>query len=1521
MCRLGRIAALVGLFLLWSLVVVPGDSPSRVRHPNLLLNRQELEEIRQKIEQQGWAAALFARVKALADEPGVHPERNLRETALVYAITLQKSYGEKVRQHLVHLARASLPEYEKVNLPLQPEFGAWGPWGVYAWAYDLCYDCFAPQERELVERWLRTVACTIIAGEKLWTTTPNLVFDKHCRVGLIGYCLGDKELIDWALHDRGAHGPRRGGFYAVLDSMIQDGHFWGEAPIYALHYDVHGMLALAEAARHYDGTNLYDYVAPKSKASIRSILDGYLRMAFPLERTGIGQGSIRLATFGDGATSYGPLGTLHDTFLANPIGRPAPGEILGELEIAYRYYRDPGYAWLLCLNPARDHAVVYGRAVWGYTALTHGLALPDNPPAPPAPSGVYPSQGFAMLRADESPRYWTSGALAAVIRLGRAIGHGHEDYYSLILHGKGRLLYPDLNVIQYEPTYLNWTHEGIAHNTLLVDYQSPRPGPFTTQHEFTPEVKYFAIRGQAFADVEQSRTLLLAPEYLVDVFQAADQRGRVRTYDWVLHGLGRLYPGNPQAYQPGNDLLPFYWWIDNERRRTTDATWQADWLQQSAGVTPGAQPLGKEWFTQRVGVRLTMLGEPQTQVYCGDGPITDGPPYHRIEGHPEGSSPLVIARRRAVATSFVAVHEPYDSAPQLVQVERLLDKPTTDVIALRLQAPRFTDYVLLGQSADQELCVENTAGVAFRFRRYAWLRLRGDGLVIRGQVSGFRLPWQKSEPPKVILNGQEIQAHLSGGWLSYGSLAPLPHPPAVAPPAPPSSEQRAWIHAWFLPEEVHLPVQGEGEATLHLTCIGQGSAQGTYEVVAPAGLVVSPSRVDVPALQHGQSHQVRLRIRATADAPARLDTVHLRPVQDAALAAADLAVSVGVVMTEDRRLPRLAQFVVRAPGYTMRVDHFSGVSYYLLDADGHRRHGRMNNTNFIQGFPGVQRGNTWCFRYRQPCRFVWRGPNTLTVGCDGLYNDGDARLQYTFHPDHIEIALVPPTRPDVEHTVWLGNFNALQAPQHNGQQKAPHEPIVADRFFFRHPVYRQGVLLILPQKLPLRYLGSAVHFPLRAGQKVILRFATAEQAQPELSPSSGKSESAASAANPAAQSAALEVQVGPLAESFRGQDGATVQKAIDYVAERGGGVVCLAPTRFVLRSPLQLRDHVQLLGVPHQTVLVPHDWCVVALAEDARAGSREIRLAETRDLRVGDGIALRDDQASGFAITVTTLAEQIGPNRFRLAQPVVRGYSVKQRARAARLFPLILGERVRHVRIQDITIEGRRPHAPFYQFADGCRTAGIYLYQCEDVVVRGCVVRDYPGDGISFQWQSRRVTIEDCLVANNNVFGIHPGSDSHDCLVRNNRIQGNGGPGLFVCVGVKRTRFEKNLIQNNRGPGISIGCCDTDNVFTANTITGNGRGAILFRDDRNEQGQPAGAHRNRFEKNIILDNTPFSADGAMGHIAITGVHEELVFRENIIGRSQPEGAEVAGILILGQAPGLVVEGNEFRHVQPQKASK
>jgi len=200
-------------------------------------------------------------------------------------------------------------------------------------------------------------------------------------------------------------------------------------------------------------------------------------------------------------------------------------------------------------------------------------------------------------------------------------------------------------------------------------------------------------------------------------------------------------------------------------------------------------------------------------------------------------------------------------------------------------------------------------------------------------------------------------------------------------------------------------------------------------------------------------------------------------------------------MTADNRVPKTGQFVVRAPGYTTKVDHYSGTSFYLLDADGHRRFGRVATGNFLTGFPGVVCEGRWSLVFGHQCEGIWTGQNNLTVRPLGLDGTPNARLVYDYFEDRIVISMVPPTDPTKEFTMWLGNFDVLRPPVHNGKQEQPWSPIVADRFFFPHPLYRQGVLLTTPPKTALQLRGdTAVSFPIRAGQAVTLQFAERSEA-------------------------------------------------------------------------------------------------------------------------------------------------------------------------------------------------------------------------------------------------------------------------------------------------------------------------------------------------------------------------------------------------------------------------------------------
>ncbi len=101
------------------------------------------------------------------------------------------------------------------------------------------------------------------------------------------------------------------------------------------------------------------------------------------------------------------------------------------------------------------------------------------------------------------------------------------------------------------------------------------------------------------------------------------------------------------------------------------------------------------------------------------------------------------------------------------------------------------------------------------------------------------------------------------------------------------------------------------------------------------------------------------------------------------------------------------------------------------------------------------------------------------------------------------IKYLNPPRANEEQTIWLGNFDTLLAPIHNGTQRVPHEPVVAEWLFFPPPVHRQGVLLRFTKRTPVTLhppppltaaIGqAAVHFPMRSGDEVSLSFATWEE--------------------------------------------------------------------------------------------------------------------------------------------------------------------------------------------------------------------------------------------------------------------------------------------------------------------------------------------------------------------------------------------------------------------------------------------
>ncbi len=101
-------------------MVLAAKPAAPVTHPNLFLNRAEIEQVKAKIAKYPWAAAALAKTKkdALTD--------NALQQALYYTFTGDTSFADRARGSLLGTAQSDLQEIAKLDIDKDNH---WGPWG------------------------------------------------------------------------------------------------------------------------------------------------------------------------------------------------------------------------------------------------------------------------------------------------------------------------------------------------------------------------------------------------------------------------------------------------------------------------------------------------------------------------------------------------------------------------------------------------------------------------------------------------------------------------------------------------------------------------------------------------------------------------------------------------------------------------------------------------------------------------------------------------------------------------------------------------------------------------------------------------------------------------------------------------------------------------------------------------------------------------------------------------------------------------------------------------------------------------------------------------------------------------------------------------------------------------------------------------------------------------------------------------------------------------------------------------
>jgi parallel beta-helix repeat protein len=378
----------------------------------------------------------------------------------------------------------------------------------------------------------------------------------------------------------------------------------------------------------------------------------------------------------------------------------------------------------------------------------------------------------------------------------------------------------------------------------------------------------------------------------------------------------------------------------------------------------------------------------------------------------------------------------------------------------------------------------------------------------------------------------------------------------------------------------------------------------------------------------------------------------------------------------------------------------------------------------------------------------------------------------------------------------------------------------------------------------------------------------------------------------------LTLTVGGKDADLVGTTDRVIQAAVDYVAQRGGGTVRVLPGTYRFRNAVYLASRVRLLGSGPETILIKEPSTSTKLAADSDWYDQEVTLVDAQGFRLGDGICLRakNPDHGGEVVLKRTLVARSG-KRFKLDRALRENLWLKGEPTAATLFPLLSGENIAGVVIEDLALDGNRAHN---DLLDGNYAGCIFLQDCQDVKIRRVIARNYHGDGISWQ-VCHDVVVEDCHSHDHHGLGFHPGSGSQRPIIRSNRSERNQ-IGIFFCWGVRFGLAEGNTISEVRESGISIGHRDTENVIRNNRISRSGKVGILFRNE------PAafGPHRNRCEGNRIVDSGP---DDGIG-IDVRGRTESVTLSRNEIRETRTPMSRI-GIRIGPQARDITLADNRI----------
>lgn len=376
------------------------------------------------------------------------------------------------------------------------------------------------------------------------------------------------------------------------------------------------------------------------------------------------------------------------------------------------------------------------------------------------------------------------------------------------------------------------------------------------------------------------------------------------------------------------------------------------------------------------------------------------------------------------------------------------------------------------------------------------------------------------------------------------------------------------------------------------------------------------------------------------------------------------------------------------------------------------------------------------------------------------------------------------------------------------------------------------------------------------------------------------------------------ITVGGEGADITGFNNQAIQFAIDAVAKTGG-TVKLNPGNYKITFPVRMKSNIKLIGSGEQTILKKTKGVQTRFIVDADYGELKLTVENSDGFEIGMKVQITDKVNSSCWNVSTAYITDIQENIIYIDDYLIRDYRSDQEGYISNASSVIEFIGAENAGVSNLTADGNRSE----NFkADGCSSAGILIFKSKKITVDNVHVKDYNGEGISWQI-TENVTIQNSEISGSGNTGLHPGTGSPFSVIDNNDIHHNDVDGLFICWRVYQSQVKGNKFHHNGRFGICTGHKDTDVIFEENHIYNNESDGVHLRGERAKNAP----HRNTFIKNIIENN---GTDGGGYGFSINSLAQDLLLKDNIF-RSTEQQTQKAAIYIQtnGLAPKL--ENNQM----------